>query len=238
MPFVLAESFFANIGGTMTMVGDPPNLIIQAELRDSEGVDFLDFIVNLAPPILISFPFLFGLMYLQFREHFQVKVVLEAEKWSKEYNVTNRPRFQKVIMVLLTTMLLMFLSPVHGLDSAWIALIGAVVMILSSTPRELHKAMESIEWDTLIYLASLFVMIEVCSQLRLIAVIGEALQYMIASVEPSRQLAVALLLILWVSALVSSCLDNTAYTLTMIKVVQLLADDPTLKLPVHTKSLL
>mgnify|MGYP000511513295 CR=1 FL=1 len=118
MPFVLAESFFANIGGTMTMVGDPPNLIIQAELRDSEGVDFLDFIVNLAPPILISFPFLFGLMYLQFREHFQVKVVLEAEKWSKEYNVTNRPRFQKVIMDHAAHVHVTCTRPGLGLDRA------------------------------------------------------------------------------------------------------------------------
>jgi Na+/H+ antiporter NhaD/arsenite permease-like protein len=94
----------------------------------------------------------------------------------------------------------------------------------ASEPQDIEHALESVEWDTLLYFAALFVMVEGMATLGLIRAIGTALVAIVGSVPDENQEALATVLLIWVSALVSSVLDNTAYTATMVSVVITLAD--------------
>lgn len=103
------------------------------------------------------------------------------------------------------------------------AIVGAVFMLVISNPHELHHTLASVEWDTLLFFGGLFVMIEALAEMGLIRAIGDAVSDMIKSQSTDMQLTVALLLLLWVSAIVSGFLDNIPYTATMVPVIQILS---------------
>ena len=119
-----------------------------------------------------------------------------------------------------------FLHPVHHKDTAWIALLGAFITIAFTNHHDVQDALRNhVEWDTLLFFAGLFVLVEVCAAMGLLRAIGNALASYIASQPEESQLAIAITLILWVSAITSAFLDNIPYTATMIPVVQILSDN-------------
>jgi P protein len=94
-------------------------------------------------------------------------------------------------------------------DMAWIALLGAFVTISFTNPHDIQSALRShVEWDTLLFFAGLFVLEEVCAAMGLLSAIGDALARYVESQDKDTQLSVAITLLLWVSAIASSFLDN------------------------------
>lgn len=124
-----------------------------------------------------------------------------------------------------------FLHPVHHVDTSWVACTGAIALMVIATPHELHHVFESVEWDTLLFFAALFVMIEAMATMGLIRSIGEGLSSIIAAAPEDDRLIVAIVVILWVSSIVSGFLDNIPYTATMVPVVRLLSENEDLNLP-------
>eukprot|EP00658_Telonema_sp_P-2_P021430 TRINITY_DN18535_c0_g1_i3.p1 TRINITY_DN18535_c0_g1~~TRINITY_DN18535_c0_g1_i3.p1 ORF type:complete len:180 (+),score=51.75 TRINITY_DN18535_c0_g1_i3:180-719(+) len=102
-----------------------------------------------------------------------------------------------------------------------------------STPHELHHTLVSIEWDTLLFFAGLFVMIEALAEMGLIRSIGNGVTSIIETADPDSRLIVAMVLLLWVSGIVSGFLDNIPYTATMVPVIKLLSEDENLNLPLR-----
>ena len=230
--FLVSEVMFSNIGGTATMIGDPPNIIIGNML--SEYVGFVDFIVNLAPCILLSSvaPMFFLMWY--YKSTFDVpRKEFDMELLKKKYRIVDSVLLAKSGVILGTVLLLFFLHPVHHVDTSWVACIGAVALMVVAIPHELHHVFESVEWDTLLFFAALFVMIEALATMGLIRSIGTGLSSIIAAAPAEMRLRVAICLILWVSAIVSGFLDNIPYTATMVPVVKLLSEDPALGLPLE-----
>lgn len=130
--------------------------------------------------------------------------------------------------------LMFFLHPVHHKDTAWIALLGAFITIAFTNPHDVQDALRNhVEWDTLLFFAGLFVLVEVCAAMGLLRAIGDVLASFIKSQDEDKQLAVAITLILWVSAITSAFLDNIPYTATMIPIIRILANELPDTLPIE-----
>lgn len=152
--------------------------------------------------------------------------VLDTEMLKRTYPIYDQPRLMIAGTVTFFVILIFFLHSVHHKDTAWIALFGALITIAFTNPHDVQDALRNhVEWDTLLFFAGLFVLVEACAAMGLLDAIGNALATYIERQPEDKQLAIAITLVIWVSAIVSAFLDNIPYTATMIPVVQILADN-------------
>jgi Na+/H+ antiporter NhaD/arsenite permease-like protein len=126
-------------------------------------------------------------------------------------------------------------SPNPIIRIAWIALIGAFVTMAFTNPHDVQTALTShVEWDTLLFFAGLFVLVESCAALGLLAYIGDLLSSYIADQPEAQQKQIAITLIMWVSAIASAFIDNIPWTATMIPIIQILATELNTTLDIET----
>mmetsp|Transcript_22998 Transcript_22998/g.26181 ORF Transcript_22998/g.26181 Transcript_22998/m.26181 type:complete len:702 (+) Transcript_22998:602-2707(+) len=234
-PYLISEVILSNVGGTATLIGDPPNIIIGSSFDE---VGFVDFIVNIMPYImLVAVPLSLVLMLWVYKPYMTMKKMagLDADKLKAAYPVYDEPRLYIAGTTTFFVILLFFLHPVHHKDTAWIALIGAFLTIAFTNPHDVQDALRNhVEWDTLLFFAGLFVLVEVCAAMGLLEAIGGVLALVISSQDESQQLTVAITLIIWVSSITSAFLDNIPYTATMIPVIRILHDELPETLPLKT----
>ena len=208
-PYLIGEVLLSNVGGTATLIGDPPNIIIGSAFDE---IGFVDFIIYILPCIfLIAIPVSILLVLYIYRYYMSSTKMpqLDKPKLIRTYRVYDEPRLLIAGTVAFFVILIFFLHPVHHKDTAWIALLGAFITMAFTNPHDVQDALRNhVEWDTLLFFAGLFVLVEVCAALGLLAAIGEALATYIASQDEEKQLSVAITLILWVSAVTSAFLDN------------------------------
>ncbi|KAL3931196.1 MAG: hypothetical protein SGBAC_011419, partial [Bacillariaceae sp.] len=235
-PYLIAEVILSNIGGTATLIGDPPNIIIGSAF--SEVIGFVDFIVHVMPVIFVfCVPASLLLVVYLYRWYLTSSKmrVLDTALLKKTYKIYDEPRLLISGIVTMFVILMFFLHPLHHKDTAWIALMGAFITVSFTNPHDIQSALRShVEWDTLLFFAGLFVLVEVCAAMGLLQAIGDALASYISSQEADQQLTVAITLLLWVSAFASSFLDNIPYTATMIPVLKILAAELPDTLPLQT----
>jgi len=116
---------------------------------------------------------------------------------------------------------------------AWIAVLGALTLMVLADIHDMEVILHKVEWSTLIFFAALFVLMEGLDRLGLVSLIGNHLADMIAHVGEEKRLLVAIILIVWISAIVSAIIDSIPYTTAMIPIVIQLANDPSLNLPLR-----
>jgi Na+/H+ antiporter NhaD/arsenite permease-like protein len=212
VPFVLAEVLASNIGGTATLIGDPPNILIGS----ASGLTFLDFLLNLTPVVVVIFVVFAGLMAVVFRGRLTVAPeVREAVLAIDESEFISDHRLLRIsVLVLALTILGFLLASVVHQQPATIALLGATVLILVARldPDELIR---EVDWSTLLFFVGLFVLVESLVATGVITAIGTHL----IEITGGNQ-AVTTLGLLWVSGVASAFVDNIPYTATMIPVVQ------------------
>jgi Na+/H+ antiporter NhaD/arsenite permease-like protein len=161
--------------------------------------------------------------------------VLDTTQLKKTYQIYDEPRLLIAGTVTFFVIIIFFLHSVHHKDTAWIALFGAFITITFTNPHDVQDALRNhVEWDTLLFFAGLFVLVEVCAAMGLLQFIGDNLATLIEAQPVESQLPVAITLVMWVSAIVSAFLDNIPYTATMIPVIQILADTLPDTLPLTT----
>jgi Na+/H+ antiporter NhaD/arsenite permease-like protein len=225
-PYLIGEVILSNIGGTATLIGDPPNIIIGTSI---EGIDFVDFIINIAPCVFIFLIPVALVMIMWIYKHYLTAFtmpVLDATQLKKTYPIYDEPRLLIAGTVAFFVILSFFLHPIHHKDTAWIAIIGALLTITFTNPHDVQDALRNhIEWDTLLFFAGLFVLIEACAELGLLDAIGKLLSDFISAQPESSQLPTAITVIMWVSAIASAFIDNIPWTATMIPIIKILADD-------------
>lgn len=153
----------------------------------------------------------------------------------KRYRITDYPLLIKSGIVLGTVILMFFLHtfvPGMHVGLGWIALMGAIWLMVLADIQELETVLHRVEWSTLIFFAALFSMMEALNELGLIDWISMKVKDLVMSVDESNRLMVAILLILWVAAIVSSFIDNIPFTTAMIPVLLVLGDTETTGLPI------
>ena len=227
IPFLLPEVVFSNIGGTATQIGDPPNIIIGNMLSDYLG--FIDFIKHCTPNVLLCIVFVYPVVILFFRDEFKKANCQVDKSLVEKYQIKNKPLLLKCGTILASVIIMFFLHPVHHINTSYIAIAGAFACLLLGTNDDLHTTFELLEWETLVFFAGLFIMIECINELGVIRAIGNGVSSLIEHAPMKWRSLIAHMLILWVSGIVSSVLDNIAFIATMIPVIQILAANETLR---------
>ena len=234
IPVLIAEVLFSNIGGAATMIGDPPNIIIGSMMSESaiaansdkgvaglasQGVSFNDFIIELAPGILLTIIPTFMMLKWMYADEFAGERIRDVEELEAKYGVKDAKMLKSSGTILGLVILGFFLNPILHIPVSWVALVGAVLMLLVTNRHELEEPLEKVEWSTLIFFAGLFVLIHSLQHLGVISWIGDQVESSIIYFDEEYRFVAALVIILWVSAIASAFIDNIPYTITMIPVV-------------------
>jgi Na+/H+ antiporter NhaD/arsenite permease-like protein len=211
IPLVVIEIIVSNIGGTATLIGDPPNILIAGATE----LSFMAFIVNLAPIALVTFVVVTGGLYLAFRRRLSVAPDARARvmELDARRSIEDMDELKRTVPVLVGTILLFFAHQLLHLEPATVAMTGATVMLFVSR-QSIADSLAGIEWPTLFFFLGLFVMVGALEET---GAIDEVAQGVGALTDGDR--AAELLGIAWVAALGSAVVDNIPFTAAMIPVV-------------------
>jgi Na+/H+ antiporter NhaD/arsenite permease-like protein len=215
-PYLISQVFASNIGGTATLIGDPPNILIGS----AAGLDFGDFLVNLAPVVVVIMFAFVGIMWLAFGRNMEddadrLDILATVDPAAA---IKDRPLMIRALIVLALTLVGFLFNSVLGLEAATIAMLGATVLMIVGR-LDPHEALRDIQWNTLFFFVGLFMLIEAVVRVGIVGGIADAL-----AEAAGGDLTVATMGILWFSALASAIVDNIPYTATAIPIVQQLAD--------------
>ncbi|MGI9111202.1 MAG: SLC13 family permease [Gaiellaceae bacterium] len=215
IPLVLVEVLASNVGGTATLIGDPPNIMIGTAV---EELTFLDFIINLGPVSLVTLVTVTAGLAFAFRSQLQIAPARAAEiaRLDPASDMREARYVKRSVAVLLGTILAFFLHTLLHLEPAVVALTGATVMLFVAAD-DVEDALERVEWSTLFFFVGLFVMVGGLEERGVIDRIAEGL----ADVTGGSRTAEALV-ILWGAAGGSALVDNIPFTAAMIPVVETL----------------
>lgn len=210
-PFLLAEAFASNIGGNATLVGDPPNIIIASRA----GLSFNDFLIHLAPIVVIVVVVFVALLPSLFPGAFGVDAERVADVMSLEEREAIRdPRLLIKCGVVLVAVFATFIAhSVLRMDPSIVALIGAGILIVVSG-LEHSEYLSSVEWDTLLFFAGLFVMV---GALVKTGVVNELARSAVSLTGGNALLTT--MLILSVSLVFGGVINNVPYAATMAPIV-------------------
>ncbi|KAL4436773.1 hypothetical protein ABPG75_003912 [Micractinium tetrahymenae] len=223
IPLLISMTLMSNIGGAATMVGDPPALIIGTAL--SRYIGFVDFIINMGPGVLMAAAACIPLVLFLYRRTMMPPIQRYAAMLEevKSFRITNWDLFAKSAYVTLVVLVGFLLHPVHHVDPAWFAVLGAIVLCVCDAPMEVERVVHTVEWDMLLFFASMFVMIEASAEVGMISMIAGWLETAIKAAPEGSRLIIAIQILLWVSAVISGVLDNIPYTIVMVPVIEYLA---------------
>lgn len=209
IPLFISEILSSNIGGTATLIGDPPNIMIGSAAK----LSFLDFLLNLTPVVAVIFAVSIGLMYFIFKD----ELVVSAEKMKELEFIETKglikdPRMLKISLTVLAFVILGFL--LHGalhLDASTIAIAGAGVLLLFDSRTDV---IHEVEWTTIFFFIGLFITIGGVIEAGVIEWMAEASIGLTAG-----DMTMTTVLILWASGILSAIIDNIPYTATMIPLI-------------------
>ncbi|XP_041607083.1 P protein isoform X3 [Vulpes lagopus] len=156
------------------------------------------------------------------------------QELQKKHRISDKILLTKCLMVLGFVIFMFFLNsfvPGVHLDLGWIAILGAIWLLILADIHDFEIILHRVEWATLLFFAALFVLMEALAHLHLIEYVGEQTALLIKMVPEDRRLATAIILVVWVSAIASSLIDNIPFTATMIPVLLNLIQDPEVSLP-------
>ena len=210
IPLVLAS----NIGGTATLIGDPPNIMIGSYAH----LSFNDFFLQLTPVVLIVFAVQIIMMKVIYGKEYEKGRVVDVkkltERLAKEYKIRDKRLLVISGIVLLGVIILFVAHGVLHMEPGIAAITGAAFLLLFSGVNIVHPLEKDVEWSTLIFFMMLFIIVGACEETGLIQTIADFVQ------EASKgNLVIGIILVLWVSAITSALIDNIPFTATMLPVV-------------------
>jgi Na+/H+ antiporter NhaD/arsenite permease-like protein len=220
-PFLFAEVFAANIGGTATLIGDPPNILIGTQA----GLDFNAFLFHVAPAALIVLIVQMALVHVIWGRslHASKERRVLVMGMNAPGMVTDWPLLRRSVAVLAAVLAaFVFAGPLH-LEPATIALAGAAVLMLLDNMRgrgsrqadHVHATFADIEWTTIFFFIGLFVVVHAVATSGFLTLVGGKLVTLTGG-----HLMAAAIIILWVSAILSAVIDNIPFVATMIPLIK------------------
>ena len=216
VPFLITQIFASNIGGTATLIGDPPNIMIGS----AAGLTFIDFVANTGvvaiasiAVLLVIMKFLYGTKMKADAEAIESVANLDESKAIEDHGLL----VKSVVMVVIVVFAFIFHSQI-GVDTATIALTCAAVMMIIGR-QDIDDIISEVEWSTILFFTMLFVVV---GGLVETGVIGE-LANVVLNVASGHQI-IMMMILLWASALFSSVLDNIPFVATLIPLVTALGE--------------
>ncbi|MEJ8544914.1 ArsB/NhaD family transporter [Brevibacillus borstelensis] len=214
LPYLISEIIASNVGGTATLIGDPPNIMIGSSVPE---LDFMAFLTNLAPiviVIMIATVFCFALIY---RKDLKTTPELKAKIMSLNEldEITDSKLLKKSLTVLGLTIVGFMLHGMLHLESATIALTGAFLLLLITGEHYLEEAISKVEWTTIFFFVGLFVLVSGLVETGVIAKLAEEAIKLTGGDAMKTSF-----LILWLSAIASAFVDNIPFVATMIPMIK------------------
>jgi len=216
IPFLFAEIIASNIGGTSTLIGDPPNIMIGS----AAGLGFMDFVTNLALPVMVILLITIAIMLFMFRkelhttdERVQSIFELNEKEFIKDWRL-----LKQSLTILGVTIIGFLLHQSLHLESATIALLGAAVLMLI-TDEHPEEVLLNIEWPTIFFFAGLFILVGGLVETGVIELIAQR-----ALLITGDNLMLTGMLVLWLSAIASAFVDNIPFVATMIPLLQTMGE--------------
>lgn len=205
IPFLLTEIFSSNIGGTATLIGDPPNIIIGS----AGGLSFIDFIKELTPVILVIMCVILTVLAFIFRKklHASQDKMDEVAKIDNSHTITDKALMIRSTLILALVILGFMLHDVTHIETCVVAMLGASILLIFEKPNEI---LQDVEWNTIFFFIGLFIIIGGLEASGGIKLMAEC----ILKVTQGSQAATSMI-ILWASGVISGIIDNIPYTATM-----------------------
>ncbi len=205
IPFLLTEVFASNIGGTATLIGDPPNIIIGSAAEFT----FMDFVNNLTPVVAVILIAVIGFLVIRFNKglHSSKDKMQEIINIDNSKTITDKKLMIRSLVVLFLVITGFVTHDITGLETSVTAMLGASVLLLFEKPTEILR---DVEWNTIFFFIGLFIIIgglEASGGIKLMA------EWIIRITNGSQE--AASMLILWASGIISGVIDNIPYTATM-----------------------
>lgn len=209
IPFLMTEIFASNIGGTATLIGDPPNIIIGS----AAGFSFMDFIRELTLVIAIILVVVTLLLAFVFKKSLKSTPEKMAEvcKIDNSQTITDKPLMIRSLIVLSLVILGFILHDVIHIETCVVAMFGASILLLFEKPTEI---LHEVEWNTIFFFIGLFIIIgglEASGGIKLMA------QWVLDVTQGSE--SATAMIILWASGIISGIIDNIPYTATMAPMI-------------------
>ena len=211
-PFLIMEILASNIGGTGTMVGDPPNVMIGSAV----GLTFMDFVTNTGPIAMFVLLLCVPTLLLVFRKELKHEPFEKSllDKLDPKKQIADWRLFHISLTVLVLTVFGFAIHNLIGFETATIALTGAIAMMVftGETPEE---ALSGVDWSTIFFFIGLFVLV---GGIEATGVIGWVAKWAVEQTQGNIEMTSSL--ILWISALASAFVDNIPFTATMIPIIK------------------
>ena len=216
MPYLISQILASNIGGTATLIGDPPNIMIGSAV----GLDFMAFVENLTLISIIIFILvqfiLIGLYHKGL--HTQPEMQDKIMRLPAGAQITDHALLRKCLAVIFLTITFFVLHGSLGLESATVALSGAGLLLLLTATRDegaIVKVLSKIEWPAIFFFGGLFILVGALVETGVIRMLAaEAIKATGGNVEATA------ILILWMSAFASAFIDNIPFVATLIPLIQ------------------
>lgn len=210
MPFLMTEVLASNIGGTATLIGDPPNIMIASAAR----LGFNDFLIHVAPVILPILAVTLALLTWLYRK--DLRFSDDTRQAIAQLETTGLIRDKKLLIQSLSVLILVFLGfifhhVIHQ-EVGTIALAGAAVLMVFEDPKDIWN---DLEWDTIFFFIGLFMVVGGLEHAGTLTWLAHTLQGLAHGDKTLLTLGT-----LWLSGLLSAVIDNIPYTATMIPVIQ------------------
>lgn len=211
IPLLIPEILASNIGGTATLIGDPPNIMIGS----AANISFMSFVRNLGPVVIVIFIVTFILLKfilkdsLDYNKNNYKKILNMNENES----IRDKKLLTKAMIVLFITILGFSLHGILGYESASVALFGAALLLVVSK-MDPEEILLDVEWSTIFFFISLFILVGGLEEIGVLDYLAEKIFTLTKG-----DLGITALLILWVSAIASAFLDNIPFVATMIPLI-------------------
>ena len=209
LPYLLTEIFSSNIGGTATLIGDPPNIIIGSAANFS----FMDFIYNLTIPVAVIMIVILFLLSLKFKKelHADSDKMAEVANLDNSNTITDKNLMIRSLLILGLVILGFVTHDITHIQTCVAAMLGASVLLLFEKPSDILR---DVEWNTIFFFIGLFIIIggvEASGGIKLMA------EWILNVTQGSQE--AASMLILWSSGIISGVIDNIPYTATMAPMI-------------------
>jgi Na+/H+ antiporter NhaD/arsenite permease-like protein len=243
IPFILSQALVSNIGGSATLIGDPPNILIGS----AANIEFNSFLIYMGPTVAIVFVVSLLLLKFFFRKDLQVKekqeqgegqIAIENNNKSNLADELIQPErgssfikdknlLKKCMIVLVGVIALFSLQNLHHLEVSVIALGGAAILLVI-TRAHFERILHEVDWSTLIFFTGLFIIVGIAQHVGLISILSS-----VAINLTGGNFWNTYIMVIWLSGIASAFVDNIPFTATMIPLVEALNADPNIALTVN-----
>ena len=225
--YIITEIIFSNIGGTLTLIGDPPNILIGTALHFS----FMDFIYNLSIPVFTITLAIFGIIVVRYWKFFRPiydnipKLFVSSllvKKVQRQFALQyfNKSFAIKSVIVLLVTLFFFIFPEYLHLSPGGVALAAAVLlMLIVHKSIHLDHVLQRIEWNTLLFFCGLFVLVGALEKVGVLEMMSDLI------VQNAHSYVALCIIVLWVSGILSAFIDNIPFVAIMIPVLQQVMGD-------------